>query len=173
MIKIKKSIWLACIFGFPFFFCRRAPHREVVFFKPCSHAAKFKAHEQDAKWHHQAVKLETLPPWVVCTVEVRVFPHLLFPTSKLLVGWRSLLKMLMRTFASLKRRVWPHLKLESFFVILMGLLMWRVLLASRFYGCWKPMVLLPKFLRICTTWLRKLLPSESILSKKGKTRVLT
>ena len=47
---------------------------------------------------------------------------------------------LRRTFASLQRRVWPHLKLVSFSVILMGLLRWRVLQAARFCGYWKPMV---------------------------------
>ena len=77
-------------------------------------------------------------------------------------GSRSLLKMLRKTFASLQRRARPHLRLVSFFVILIALLGLRALLEARSCVSSRLTVLPLKLLKIYATLSRRLLPSASI-----------
>jgi hypothetical protein len=68
---------------------------------------------------------------VIQTSSMRFFFYYLF------LSWSLRLTTIS---ASLQRKVWHHLKLVLSFVILMVLLKWRLLLATRFWGYWRPMV---------------------------------
>lgn len=79
---------------------------------------------------------------------------------------------LLNKLSSTPEKVWLHLKLVLSWEMLTVFPKLKLSLVTKSWEFWNPTVWLQKFQKICTTWSRKLFPSESTWKETEKTRTL-